>query len=366
MILREDVYVPALRWRQGEYQALLRLKERVKSKIVPLISIPDVEFDFESRQLKSTIHAHVLPFVRRYKAKWGKRPAWITLHNSIAVGRMDDGSHVFDYVFDGLRCHNANAIPTLPLGADTDTVLAAARATTRDRQGAGITIRLEDLMRPTAGPKILALAKGLAVPPQEVDLIVDLRAPNFQPYNTFAIALIMAIRRLGNIDAFRNFVLIGTAVPETFRNIAMGSDEIPRHDWLFFQALLRGLPAEMRRPIYGDYTTVHPDFTAIDMRKIKPAGKVIYTASRTWATRKGGAFRDNPGQMHRHCAEIVNGAHFEFRGQDFSCGDKYIADCAVGHATHSNLTRWKEVGINHHITLVAEDLASFAGATSIV
>ena len=366
MILREDVYVPALRWRQGEYQALLRLKELVKAKIVPLISIPHVEFDFESRQLKRTIHEHVLPFVRRYKEKWGRRPAWITLDDSIAVGRMDDGSHVFDYVFDGLRSHNATAIPALPLGADTDTVLAAARATTRDRQGAGVTIRLEDLMKPAAGTKILALANGLAVPPQEVDLIVDLRAPNFQPYDTFANALVVAIRRLGDIDAFRNFVLLSTAVPETFRNIAMGSDEIPRHDWLFFRALLRRLPAEMRRPIYGDYTTVHPDFTAIDMRMIKPAGKVIYTASKTWATRKGGAFRDNPAQMHIHCAEIVNGAHFEFRGQDFSSGDKYIADCAVRQVSPSNLTRWKEVGVNHHITLVVEDLASFAAAASIV
>ena len=366
MILREDVYVPALRWRQGEYQALLRLKERVKAKIVPLISIPDVEFDFESRQLKSSIHAHVLPFVRRYKAKWGKRPAWIMLDDSIAVGRMDDGSHVFDYVFDGLRPHNAAAIPALPLGADTDTVSAAARATSRDRQGAGVTIRLEDLMRPAARTKLLALANGLALTPHEVDLIVDLRAPNFQPYHTFANALITAIRRLGNIEAFRTFVLIGTAVPETFRNIAMGSDEIPRHDWLFFQALLNRFPAEMRRPIYGDYTTVHPAFTAVDMRKIKPAGKVIYTASTTWATRKGGAFRDNPAQMHIHCAEIVNGAHFEFRGQGFSSGDQYIADCAVGHASPSNLTRWKEVGINHHITLVVEDLANFVAAASIV
>lgn len=365
MTLREDVYVPALRWRQGEYQALLRLKGRVKAKVVPLISIPDVEFDFESRQLKSTIHAHVFPFVRRYNAKWGKRPAWITLEDSIAVGRMDDGRHVFDYVFDGLRSHNASAVPALPLGADTDTVLAAARATSRDHKGAGVTIRLEDLMRPGVQTKLLALANELALPAQEVDLIVDLRAPNFQPYHTFANALIMAIRGLGDIDALRNFVLISTAVPETFRNIAMGSDEIPRHDWLFFQTLLRRLPREMRRPIYGDYTTVHPAFTAVDMRKIKPAGKIIYTASTTWATRKGGAFRDNPAQMHTHCAEIVNGAHFEFRGRGFCFGDKYIADCAVGHAGHSNLTRWKEVGVNHHITLVAEDLANFFAAASI-
>ena len=366
MILHEDMYVPALRWRQGEYQALLRLKESVKDQIIPLISIPEVEFDFELWQPKKTVHNHVLPFVDRYKAKWDKRPAWITLNDSIAVGRMDDGSHIFDYVFDGLRSHNAMAIPALPLTADTDTVEAAERAAARDRRGAGVTIRLEDLMNPAARPAILALINRLAVPFAEADLIVDLRAPNFQPYETFANALIVAIRRLGDINVFRNFVLLSTAAPKTFKDIPMGSDEIPRHDWLFFRTLLYSLPAEVRRPIYGDYTIVHPEFTAIDMRKIKSAGKVIYTTHGTWATRKGRAFRDNPAQMHTHCAEIVNDPNFQFRGQDFSLGDNYIAKCAVHQVGPSNPTRWKEVGINHHITFVAEDLASFAGATSLV
>jgi Beta protein len=87
------------------------------------------------------------------------------------------------------------------------------------------------------------------------------------------------------------------------------------------------LPAGMRRPNFGDYTVVHPDFTPMDMRKIKSAGKVIYTTPRNWFVRKGGAFRDNPAQMHDHCADLVKRPIF--KGAGYSSGDDYIAKCAV-------------------------------------
>jgi T4 beta protein len=40
MASNTDFYVPAVRWRTGEYQALLRLSDAAKDRIVPLITIP--------------------------------------------------------------------------------------------------------------------------------------------------------------------------------------------------------------------------------------------------------------------------------------------------------------------------------------
>ena len=111
------------------------------------------------------------------------------------------------------------------------------------------------------------------------------------------------MKRLGNLHEVRNFVLLATAIPDSFAELAKGSDEIPRHDWLFYRTLMTLLPDEIRPPLYGDHTIVHPDFKAMDMRKVKAAGKIVYTTPDTWATRKGGAFRDNPDQMYTHCEE---------------------------------------------------------------
>lgn len=358
MNLSENTYVPALRWRQGEYQALWRLSPEVKDKVMPLITIPPVEFDFELWQPKKTIHEHVQPFCARYWTKWGKRPAWIALDRKIAEGRMGDGSHVFDYVLEGLRSREAIVIPSAPLDTDPDTLNAVAHATAKDDQGAAVLLRLEDLMTGKPRNAIENFADSLGISVNELDVILDLRARNFEPYDVFAAALTTALNRLGNLNQLRNFVLLGTAIPESFAQIAKGSDEIPRHDWLFFKTLISSMPVGMRRPIYGDHTIVHPEFTAMDMRKVKAAGKIVYTTPNTWATRKGVAFRDNPGQMHDHCKHIVTDPAFVFRGAGFSYGDKYIADCSAKVVSPSNLSRWKDVAINHHITTVAHDLAT--------
>ena len=354
MILSENMYVPALGWRVGEYQALWRLDPRVKDRTMPLVCIPEVGFDFAEWKLKKTVNDHVLPFVNQYRKKWGTRPAWVALHENIAVGRMDNGSHVFDYIFDDLRLHHAHAVPAVSLTSDSDTVAAAARAIGRDGHGAGIRVRLEDLMYREPEKKVIELANELSLPLEEADLIIDLRAPNFEPYQTFANLLIATIYRFDDLSGFRNMVLISTAFPE---RIVRGIDEIPRHDWLFYKNLLATLPNGMRRPVYGDYTVVHPEFTPMDMRIIKPAGKIVYTTAETWATCKGSAFRDNPKQMHDHCETIVNDPKFQFRGPGFSYGDDYIAKCAERLEGPSNLTLWKCITINHHITTAVDNLA---------
>jgi hypothetical protein len=361
MNLSKHTYVPAVRWRQGEYQALFRLTPAVKDCVMPLITIPPVEFDFELWQPKKSVHEHVHPFVARFTAKWGKRPAWIALDKTIADGRMNGNMHPFDYLFDGLRPNGDIAIPALPLEVDSDTIDAAARAAAADGQGAAVLLRLEDLMSGNPRKAIVNFASSLGIGLDELDVIVDLRARNFEPYKVFATALTAAMKRLGNLYEVRNFVLLGTAIPDSFAEIAKGSDEIPRHDWLFFKELMTAMPAGMRRPIYGDHTIVHPEFKALDMRKVKAAGKIVYTTPETWATRKGGAFRDNPAQMHAHCDEVVKDPAFAFRGASFSYGDKYIADCAAMAESPSNLSRWKDVTINHHITTVVDDLATLFG-----
>ena len=360
MILTSDMYVPALRWRQGEYQALLRLTDPVKDRVMPFITIPEIEFDFEENRLKKSTQEHVHPFATRYKSKWGKRSAWVGVHERIVQNPMDDGRDIFTYVFEGLQAFDANAVPAIPLGADGNTVRAVAAIVKRDSLGVAISVRLEDLMKSNPDAQVRAVASSLGVKPTDTDLIVDLGAPNFEPYAAFSKVLIATLHKLGNLQAHRNLVLIGTAIPKTFGDIAKGADEIPRHDWLFYQTLMARLPSGMRHPNFGDYTIVHPEFKALDMRLIMPAAKIVYTTPRSWSVRKGTAFREDPGQMHDHCADLVS-KNF-FKGPGYSNGDDYIAKCAVGLEGPSNQTRWKGVAINHHITQVLDDLATLGGA----
>jgi hypothetical protein len=220
---------------------------------------------------------------------------------------------------------------------------------------------LEDIMRSDFSSRTDTLLKHLGVSPKDTDLIVDLYTPAYEPYNAFATALVAALQNIDHLDSYRSFVVIGTAFPDSMAEVSPPGGDIKRHDWKFYEELLKTLPKDMRRPNFGDYTTVHPTFVAIDMRKIKPAGKIIYTNKDHWHIRKGGAFRDNPDQMHGHCEHIVK--YVNFRGAAFSDGDNYIEHCAKKAAGYgpSSQTRWKEVAISHHTMHVLEDLAKLDG-----
>ena len=365
MILRDDTYVPALRWRQAEYQALFGLESNVKDRVVPLITIPEIEYDFERQKPKSTVQDFVQPFVGRYMKQWGFRPAWIALDEAIARGRMDGDVHVFDHVFDGLPRGRTRAVPAVGIHVDPATLAAAARAVQGGGAGgAGVIVGLEDLPERTVRASVAAVCDGLGLTASAIDLVIDMGAPpNYEPHDEFAGALVHWMGGLGSLDSFRNLVVVGTAIPRSFKTIAKGNDEIPRDDWLFYRALLDGLPEGLRRPTYGDYTIVHPDFEARDPRKMKPVAKLVYTKAESWATRKGGPFRGNGRQMRGHCNCVLRDPHFEYRGGLYSEGDRYIMGCAGGIESTSTLGRWKRVGISHHVTTVVEGLAKLAAGT---
>lgn len=355
MKLTPSMYVPSLRWRQGEYQALFRLSDTAKQSVVPFILVPEPEYDFEEARPKKTVQEQVQTFPKRYQQKWGQRAAWIDVHTNIAGASMVDGRTPMSFVFEEIRRFGSRAVPITSLDAPSAVNVVVAGIAAIDKLGAGIRARLEHVMKPNFDARLIALVSSIGLTREHTDLIIDLGAPNFQPYADFADGMIAAMENVSALASYRSLVVIGTGFPQIL-GIDKPGGHLPRHDWVFYKTLRAKLAGIGRIPNFGDYTIVHPEFTAQDMRMLKPAGKLVYTAGDTWNVRKGGAFRADPGQMHSHCDSILKSG--QFCGPHFSAGDEYIDLCAKKLAPPSNLTRWKENGISHHIMHVLADLAT--------
>lgn len=359
MNLKPDDYVPSVRWRMGEYQALTGLKESAKDRVFPFIVIPELEFDFEENKPKKTIQEHVESFPKRFKKKWGLRPAWVDVHSKIQSQLMDDGRLPVTYIFDDLAKFKCNAVPVTSLDATPKINAAVAAILKRDGRGVGVRARIEHIMKPGFKTTLTALLAKIGMQPKDVDLVIDLGTPAYEPYVDFADALISAMTAIDNINKFRNYILMGSAYPQSVPLDKPGG-QLLRHDWLFYKEFLHKLGNGSRVPNFSDYTIVNPEFTPMDMRRIKVSGKVVYTSNDTWYIRKGGAFRDDRAQMHDHCAAIIKSG--KFRGAKFSNGDDYIEKCANKTEGPSTLTYWKYVAINHHIMHVLEDLSKYGAA----
>jgi hypothetical protein len=355
MTVGYDQYVPALSWRMAEYQALYRLPEAAKSRVVPLVTVPRIEFDFETRRPKHTVQEHVEPFPKRFEAKWGARRAWVDVDPSLWLSSMDDGTSVHRYSLYRLATVGCNAIPVAHLSSPP-SVLSTLRPLA-GTTGIGVRLYVEELISPTASAQLTNVMTALGVTAASIDLLVDLRAPTYEPVAIFVHALRHALTRLSGYASFRSIVVVGTAFPESLAEVPPPGGVVPRLDWQFYQSLTTASSGDPRLPVFGDYATVAPSFAAdFDMRFVKPAGKLVYTTPTEWLVRKGGAFRDNPGQMRDHARYVVSSPHF--RGEAFSPGDRFINDCAAGREGTSSLTKWKEVAISHHVLQVLDDLAS--------
>jgi hypothetical protein len=350
-------YVPILKWRLGEYQALHRLSEVAKDRITPLLMIPPIEYDFEEQRLKKTVQEHIETFVPRFVVKWGDRKALIDMHETLVDEVMDSGDHVLSHIFSELRKSECGAIPVLNFLKSSGYKTKVKEVISLDSGGICLRVRLPEIMNPNFNKYVSNLCAFLEIELDEIDLVLDLEEPeNFEPYAVFSNVIVNGVRRIAGLSNFRSFVISGMSLK--LSEIARPGDEVPRHEWNLYKVLINDLE-DFRRPTYGDYTIETPKFVSMDMRMLKPAGKIVYTCDDTWLVPKGISFRGNESQMIDHCKTIVTSG--KYSGVGFSFGDDRIDSTIRGADGCGNLPIWKQVGVSHHLEKVVTQLSNFHG-----
>ncbi len=357
-MIQNGKYIPVLKWRQGEYQALVKLGEAVKSNIIPLIVIPPIEFDFDERRPKKNIDEHLEKFGKRYNDKWGERPALIDMHESLEEELMHDGEMPIQFIMNALDKFSSKYAPVLS-PSKGDRYIEAIKKNIDNLSGVAIRITLSELARSDLNKWLSKLLSKLDVLKSEVDLVIDLVRPDtFMPYSGFGKLVSHYITSIAGVDDFASLTVIGTSL--NLKEIRKPGGEFDRHEWIFYKSLIESHYFGDQIPAFGDYVIETPEFQDIDFRLMNPAGKIIYTCDEVWLVSKGGSFRNDRSQMIGHCEKIRGSSHYS--GRKFSWGDAKIDEAARGKAANfGNLATWKEVGVSHHLTKVVQQLANYFG-----
>jgi hypothetical protein len=138
------------------------------------------------------------------------------------------------------------------------------------------------------------------------------------------------------------------------------SQTVTRSEWLLYKKVVAKLPAGFEPPTFGDYAISSADMPKGDMRLLKPSASVRYTINDAWLITKGSNVRDNGFEQFRdRCGDVVNSGLALPAG--YSAGSDYVRGCHAKTEKTGNLTTWRWVGTNHHITKVVDDLASLFG-----
>lgn len=347
-------YVPFLKWKQSEYQALYKLDEQVKDAIIPFIIIPPIEYDFAEKQMKKTFQDHMKPMPERLEKKWGKRLAIIDFHPTIEDGLMDDGASAISYFFTEAHAKGCSVIPTITLNKSNKYIQLITQLFSEQSVGVALRLYINDLTDSDLNNKIASLLQTMNLSTERVDLIIDLNIPDrFEPYTILANILHFQLNKILNFHNYRSLVVAAHSLK--WGEIKQPGDLFVRHEWFLYQELLQKFQNKV--PSFGDYTTENIDFLEqMDMRVIQPSAKLIYTTGDYVRVLKGKSFRANPGQMQTLCNSIVTSK--EYYGQQFSFGDDRIYQTSAQLSNTGNLGTWKEAGINHHMTAVVSQLSN--------
>jgi len=357
------IYIPCLRWKLGEYQAVSKLSSVSYDSIIPIIEIPEQGYDFEQRKNRITLDKHLELFTSRVYKKWGvKHKCYIDLHHISHSKSMADGRAPADFVFDDLTTRKIRFTPVSRLDETVIFQSILSKLIEKGNQKLCLRVNLDEFAEENFEVIARKLLENYGLNFSKCDLILDLEAINFDPIDLFSNLLTKVIKSKSKLNQWLSFVILGTSFPQNLAGVPQGISFLPRNEWLFYKTLIKNLKLNHTRiPYFGDYTINHPEILTIDPRFLKPKANIRYTIPDKWLISRGLNVRDYKFEQFRElCESIVKSKYFY--GEEFSFGDDYIYNCAQGKGTTGNLSTWRQVGTNHHIEMVVQDLSSLASS----
>lgn len=336
------LYVPILQTKQNEYAALSELTPNIKQHIKPLFNLTNSE---KERR------AHALP--KQILDRWGDLPCYIDLdtNQDFIINNQYYASWVHDNLYNnGLR--NIDLIISLSSSA----AMISATKNAIQNYGFGLAIRISITeIDPYTNQKVDSIVQAFNLMYNNVDLIIDY-AENVQ-LNSFLHyqSIQQTLAYLTSGKNFRQVIVSHSSMPKELpRDDYNPHGFVPRIEWQAYELAVKtpnSIPF-----IFSDYSSVHPEEFESDA-PVKPNAKIKYTLhSEYMLVVRYQAHVDGFEQYHDMSDHIVRSGHY--LGQHYSSGDQYIHNCSNRTVGTGNFGTWVKVGINHHITLVINQIAN--------
>jgi hypothetical protein len=360
-------YVPILRWKAAERDALKLLKTEHKNIITPLIefTMPVPKNEKNRKTPTELLQESIDMFLEDIKdipsqilKCWGNHAIFIDI-------QLIDGSIRADALNQVLRLGRQldifmvpviTVIPVVGFESDTKTRQVAIQFAKQLKNGLCFRIIESNLDEISFSKDFDKFIKENKVDPNKTDLLVDFKIINEE---TIAKQLVTKINKIPFLEDWRTFIVAGGAFPKDLSHFQKHNQYyVPRSDWAIWQQIVKSLS---RKPSFADYAIQHPVYMP-PTSGANPSASIRYAAENDWLVLRGEGLRNPKGaKFKQYPAEAkLLFDQKEFKGADFSYGDSYIAEKAADLNTKSpgNPKTWLEAGFNHHMTLVAHQIAS--------
>jgi hypothetical protein len=351
--------------------ALERLALSDRDLITPLIEfiMPAPTLDKKTRKVTKTPtekFLETLPDIAKDLQKsWGQHPVMIDAHLLHSDIRASSFKQILESSggLDLFSIPVTYVIPVTSTTADEETRVIAVEYAKSSGHGLCIRIDKSHLAEKELAAHITNFLEKNGLDIGNTDLLVDLRVidATMTPESILA-----QLFQLPELQKWRSFIVAGGVFPKDLSGFAAGTvHELDRLDLSLWNALrASSLP---RKPIFSDYTILHPFYEYV------PAigsASVRYADKEKWWIFRGRipglidkkTNKKGPGsEQYIDHARTIKKRSF-YPGAKYCFGDAEIDRIAAeGNKKPGNPGKWLEIGMNHHITLTARQIASLAG-----
>lgn len=354
-------YVPILKGKKGEFDALAALKKDVKQQLTPLIDVPQVDTDFHTGKPKKSLSPHLSSIVKKIKSSWGtERPFFLDLFDLKPSDRADDGNHPLTYIFDLMRINSIKAIPTTGFDRDEAYNEAVAKTISADTRGVCIRLLTEDMENPKElRNNLTQMLQTLKVSSEQTHILLDFKELKPKDISLVTKTGVTAINNVPNIAEYGSLIMAATGFPGSLSEVGtQATMKIQRTELYLWETILNQNNM-LRIPTFGDYGIANPVILDLDWRIIPLIANIRYTLAKEWLIIRGRDQKKHGGDQGYQLSEILVKSS-DYCGPDYCWGDRYISDCAKGLVGPGSLTTWRKVGTNHHLTFVTEQIANTA------
>lgn len=363
MAEKSPLYLPALKWKQGEHFAVKPLTSAQKARLLPMGEVPDRPYNWEKEKYTKSWEKHLDDVAKATATNWG------TAHEIAFDQQIGDGetlsakpSTPWEYLFESMWAAGVKAVPVLSTSASGTEQAALTKLVKTHKKGRWVLRYRSDPHGhvPTVAQATSWFSNAVAVvgaKHEHVDAVLDLGHITADPKTLVAstATVLKAIAGLGN---WRQLTLLSGAFPVNLAGVQKGTRQIPRLDWDLYKRVAARSELAGIDLAFGDYGITHVDAFDEDPRKLRMSANLRYTHWKDWHVLKGKNTKDYGFEQYKDlCGMLVNLPIF--LGSTFSQGDanyeKVATDPSVGPG---NATHWRRDATNHHVHVVLHQLAS--------
>lgn len=329
------LYVPILKCKQGEKDALFTLSDSIKEKVLPLLEI--------------TSDVIAKDGFNGADEFWEGREFIFDVSPEYRDQLSDD-----EYFSLLNRCDKELVIPSISLEDSKDKI---SKLIDDNVNGVAIRLYISEILDDNFESDFKDISGNLDY--SNTDLIIDAQFVDPSKLNEIVFLINGAVGLIADIQKFRRVILSCNSFPKSLDIEKYKLELIPRLESKVFNRSIKAFSQKGVKLIYSDYAVNHWSFFEF-IPGMQPSFNIRYTVDDYYVCYKGDTVKRgglNIDKVIEGCNKLISSAYY--KGQSFSWGDNEIFEKAMGVTTKpGSLTTWRAIGTSHHIRFMVDHLSN--------